>query len=454
MEVPRVEEARQALEDKISKLRKSLTQWRTREAEYEAFKEELLTLNPDATVEEIVEIGTNFGGDVINEREVKDLLGCDRGAAHRTKSQVQDSLSKRVDVARMNVDTLQKHIDRAEAELEQPLAVAADTGDDQPVMEIYEELDDQGNMLSSRLIRAGHASEAFDAILHDKKSANVHTQSSNAPSKETYTEPAPDVVMTGNPSTEAPRSTSGVSEAINSSAFLGATGPILELDENDNVIRSIPPTSEDIASHRAEVFENVSTIGPVVATMDIDEDSDFSSDEDYDEDDFDERGRRFVIGRSQEELEGTEWEMDDIRENLTPEYIAEMEALIKKYNQPVMGNIGPQDVGFPLGTSLNEPVPKPSSVPEPPLPQQDNRQCDKKPAARKGVRFAEELDIVSEPAAAKIEQISEQPALPIRLKQATVSDVVERALAPTPSNSAESAGKKRTSRFKAARQVG
>src|SRR5215469_11956263 len=102
MEAIRVEEVRQALEDKISKLRNALTQWRTREAEYEAFKDELTSLNPDATVEEIVRVGTNFGGDIINEDEIKDLLGYGRAATHRTMSEVQDSLSKRVDVAREN----------------------------------------------------------------------------------------------------------------------------------------------------------------------------------------------------------------------------------------------------------------------------------------------------------------------------------------------------------------
>jgi hypothetical protein len=143
--------------------------------------------------------------------------------------------------------------------------------------------------------------------------------------------------------------------------------------------------------------------------------------------------------------------MDNIRENLTPEYIAEMEALVKKYNQPVMGNLGPQDVGFPLGTSLNEPVPKPSSPPHTTPHRQENEHGDKRPAARKGVRFAEELDIASEPTL-KAEKTLELPTLPIRPKQATISDVVERAPAPIPSNLVEPGSKKRTSRFKAARQ--
>jgi unconventional prefoldin RPB5 interactor 1 len=450
MEAARVEKARQALEDKISKLRNALVQWRTREAEYEAFKEELSSLNPDATVEEIIGFGTNFGGDVINEDEIKDLLGYGRATAHRTKSQVQDNLSKRVDVARENADTLQKQIDRAEAELEQPLDAAADTGDGQPVMEIYEELDDVGNVLSSRLIRAETASETFGALFHDtvgaRRSGNVQIQDGISPSsKETQ-----DVVSTENSPAEAPNSTNGFSEAKSHSAFLGATGPILELDENDNVIRSISPTSEDIATHRAEVFENASTLGPVVATMDIEEGSDFSDDENYDEDDFSEDEHRFVIGRSRKELEGTEWEMDDIRENLTPEYIAEMEALVKKYNQPVMGNLGPQDVGFPLGKSLNEPVPKTSSPPQSHLPRQENEHDSKKSATPKGVRFAEELDILSE-SALEAEKVVEQPTLPIRPKQATISDVVERAPAPILSNPIEPDGKKRNSRFKSAR---
>ena len=449
MEAARVEEARQALEDKISRLRNALVQWRTREAEYEAFKEELSSLNPDATTEEVIGFGTNFGGDVINEVEIKDLLSYGSATAHRTKSQVQDSLSKRVDVARENADTLQKQIDHAEIELEQPLDAAVETGDDQPVMEIYEELDDLGNVLSSRLIRAEPSSETLGVLSHDTigegKSGNVQIQNRISPSKKTR-----DITITENSPAPAPNNTKGVSEAKGSSAFVGATGPILELDENDNVIRSIPPISEDSATHRAEVFENASTLGPIVATMNIEEGSDFSDDEDYDEDDFGEDEHRFVIGRSRKELEGTEWEMDNIRENLTPEYIAEMEALMKKYNQPVMGNLGPKDVGFPLGTSLNEPVPTPSSPPQPQLPRQENGHGDKKQATRKGVKFAEELNILSEPAL-ETEKIVEQPTLPIRPKQVTLSDIVERTPVPIPSNSVEPDGRKRTSRFKATR---
>ena len=447
MEATRVEEARQSLEDKISKLRNSLAQWRTREAEYEAFKEELVSLNPNATAEDIIGVGTSFGGDIINEREIKDLVGYDRAATRRTKSQVQDSLSKRVDVARNNADTLQRQIDRAEAELEQPLDAAADTEDGQPVMEIYEELDEVGNVLSSRLIRAEPTSEALDALFHNTigggTSGNVQMQDRSSPSSKEMQ----DVAITGSSPAEVSKNANTASEAKSRSAFLGATGPILELDENDNVIRSIPPTSADVATHRAEVFENASTLGPVVATMDIEEDSDFSDDENYNEDDFGEDEHRVVIGRSRAALEGTEWEMDNIRENLTPEYIAEMEALMKKYNQPVMGNLGPQDVGFPLGTSLNEPVPRSSSPP------QENEHGDNRTTVRKGVRFATELDIASEPAY-KVEKTVEQPTLPIRPKQATISDVVERAPVPIPSNPTEPGGKKRTSRFKAARQDG
>lgn len=448
MEATRVEEARQALEYKILKLRNSLAQWRTREAEYEAFKEELISLNPNATAEDIIEFSTNFGGDIINEREIKDLLGYDRTTTRRTKSQVEDSLSKRVDVARKNVDTLQKQIDRAVTEFEQPLDATADTGEDQPVMEIYEEIDDVGNVLSSRLIRADPDSKTLDALFNNTigkgKSGNVQMQERSSPSSKG----TQDVTVPGSSPSEVPNSANVASEVKGPSTFLGATGPILELDENDNVIRSIPSTSEDITTHRAEVFENASTLGPIVATMDIEEESDFSEDDD---ENYDEDEHRFVIGRSREELEGTEWEMDNIRDNLTPEYIAEMEALVKKYNQPVMGNLGPQDVGFALGTSLNEPVPKASSTLRPHSPSQENEHGGKSKSARKGVRFAEELDIASEPTN-KVEKTVEQPALPIRAKQATISDVVERAPVSISSNTVESGGKKRTSRFKTARQ--
>jgi unconventional prefoldin RPB5 interactor 1 len=192
--------------------------------------------------------------------------------------------------------------------------------------------------------------------------------------------------------------------------------------------------------------------------MDLEEgselsDGDYLDDEELEEDEND--TGRHVIGYNMEELEDTGFEMDDVRQELTPEYIQEMEALVRKYNQPVTANVGPRDAGFPLATSLDPPVRKVKLSPEPPASNGASKLAETKSSGKKGVRFAEELDIASESPPSTLEAPVQKQNIPVRPKEhlssdAIMSDIVERA--PAPMYTTENAGgKKKVSRFKASR---
>ena len=462
-----VEQARQQLEDQIAKLRKSLQYWQTWEAEYEGFKEELEALGEDAGAEDIIDLANNFGGTVITKKEIQDLLRFGH-ASHRSRSQLLDNISKRVETGQKNAESVVKQLDRAEIERDRMESrnVTSAAPEETPVMEIYEELDDQDNVVSSRLVNANEGSSAFDAALRDDSKRKEHLDSATrSASRVSETKkdlnflPASTVSNSAVPQPVAKPPASGVSGLKKPGlASLGGQR-IYELDEDENILGSsiiqpITATVEDVAQHRAEVFENVNHLGPVVATMDLNDDSEFSDGNYLDEDDDDEiAGGSRVVGYDVEDLKDTGWEMDDDREEFSPEYIQEMEALMRKYNEPLMANVGPQDAGFPLAKELNPPVPKPTP------PVEDNirdepAKPEKPPKAQKGVRFADNLDIASGPPTSTANAPVETAAVPFRPKTSTsepiVSDIVERAPAPITST-ADVGGKKKISRFKASR---
>lgn len=465
-----VELSRQKLEEQIAQLRKSLQYWQTWEAEYEGFKEELESLDRELTAEDTISLGSSFGGIVITEKEIRGLLS---GGVSTTRSQLIDTVSKRVETGQKNVQSIQRQLNRAEAEvgrIEFSQSVATSDRDDEPVLEIYEELDDSGNVISSRLVNANETTNALEAALREEAKIDKEAEGSTQAAKsDTGTKENHATAQT------SPKSTLPAAESASSARVgdvSGAKKPGLttlggkrmyELDDDDNWIGSsqIPlmkPSAEDIAKHRAEFVENASQLGPVVATMDLENGSEFSDgdyldDEELEEDDDD--VNRHVIGYSVEELEDTGFEMDDGHQELTPEYIQEMEALMRKYNQPVMANVGPRDAGFPLATSLNPPVPKFD------LPQEEHaldgatKPAEQKPSRKKGVRFAQELDIASNSPSSKVDVPVQEGNLPVRPKQTSssdniMSDIVERT--PAPMYATENAGgMKRVSRFKASR---
>ena len=91
-----LERQRRELESNVLKLQESLYHWRTWEAEYDGLKEEIGELGDSATTEEFLRIGRDFGGGLVNEEEVKVILGANQGVT-RSKEQAINLISRRID---------------------------------------------------------------------------------------------------------------------------------------------------------------------------------------------------------------------------------------------------------------------------------------------------------------------------------------------------------------------
>ena len=146
-----LERQRLELENNILKLQESLYHWRTWEAEYDGLKEEISNLDDDATTSDFLRIGRNFGGTLVNEDEVRVILGEKQGVT-RSRQQVIDLISRRIDYVKENVATMEKRLRKAESQLyalETSEQLPSEPFADYQMTEIMEELDDDGNVISS-----------------------------------------------------------------------------------------------------------------------------------------------------------------------------------------------------------------------------------------------------------------------------------------------------------------
>ena len=480
-----LERLRQNLEDQIEKLRQSLRYWRTWEAEYEGFKEELTAIDHEPSTEEILKIGSEFGGDVIDEKEIKSLVGFSQ-ATKRSRTQVVSALNGRIDTAQRNATTIQTEIGQLEERLEKIQLVAHPTpeGEDgEQLVEIREELDENGNVISSKVTNADQGAdqidaavkkaEALDKLTPTEKAARLAPKTPIQPAKSPAAQPdvgaaeAPSILKRADVSKDAaPAKMVSFAETLkqippeasnaerwklleqdNVPNPVPVEGPrVLELDENDQVIGSrplehLPLSTEERARHQREVFENASMLGPVVATMDIEEDSDFDDD---DEDMYD---------QSSESAEDNEFGMTAIRNEFTPEYIAEMQSLMKKHAN-IMANIGPRDAGFSLNEPLDSLEGNGASADKDTKVVRDD-ESDVVHHVGKAVRF---VDGPTTSRAVDQPPRGQGANLPIRSKAstagATLSDIVERKSAVSEGTARPTGGKKRISKFKAAKLEG
>lgn len=174
MELTEIEQQRQKLEENVQKLRQSLRNWQTWEAEYEGLKEELVATGPEElTAEAVAEICNSYGGELVTQKEILDLTGqASLDAQPRRRRQVLGLISRRQEYVQQNIDTLSKQFFLAEGKLEEfAFASATAAGiygdgageleDDEdgglPLSEIHEELDEDGNVVRSEIRRPEEA---------------------------------------------------------------------------------------------------------------------------------------------------------------------------------------------------------------------------------------------------------------------------------------------------------
>lgn len=172
MDLLRLEQQRQALEQQMQLLRTSLKYWQTSEAELEGLNEEIET-HPDNL--DLVTLSKTYNGDVINEKEIRDIAGLD-SPSPRGPQAVLGTVARRREYVQKNIETVQRQFWDAEAKLEELDFISVSSNrdgansDNLPLTEIHEELDDDGNVISSSL---SHPEDSTAKIVDALRKAGV-----------------------------------------------------------------------------------------------------------------------------------------------------------------------------------------------------------------------------------------------------------------------------------------
>ncbi|OQE02298.1 hypothetical protein PENSOL_c002G06738 [Penicillium solitum] len=426
-----LEEQRLALEENILQLQKSLYHWRTWEAEYDGLREEISNLEDDASTDDFFAVALEFGGTLVDQKEMQTILGSQ--GVTRSRGQVVDLLGRRIDYVQQNVATMEKRLSKAQNELDalvlndQP---PLQDGAEFPMQEIMEELDEDGNVISSKINTPGNdASELLDVL----KKAGVKDIPETSEPEKTAATPAgatrEDVVSEPASSTATDQQNGSSSD----NATIEPTGPSLKFSQPQSVVtaedRMQPPVTDvnesaEEARLRREMLDyGINEVGAIVAELEMDESgSDISFDEDYDYD-YDEEDNEDEHGRS--------------HTRLPAEYHQQMMELEAKLNARGLMNMGKDTETFP--EEMQQEIAAPSEV-------ETSTQEQKKP--KKRVAFADDLDIAPAPAPPiAAEKVPASQAEP----QVLADSIVERTSRVPEPSPATPAVPKKASRFKSAR---
>ncbi|KAL1845255.1 hypothetical protein VTK73DRAFT_789 [Phialemonium thermophilum] len=473
-----LERHRQVLEDTVSRLRSSLLHWQQWYLEYSALKEEVEAAEsrpPPSRREDLARIRRDFEGELLDRKEVGEILG-----KHdlREPAQVLTTLARRLEYVERNVEALRKQLTAAEDRLAASNVVARpDGGTDEesglPITDIIEELDEEGNVVSFRLQSgADSGAKVLEALEKAGVDEVVADEKGGGAIKTTGPETARDGSASkprGDQAVEAcsEKATATSEKLQNTSAaksvsFSDDTKPGHEIpqqpmsraarrletimrdakeQEKMDISSAVIPEDEspEDAQLRREMLEyGMSEIGPVVAELQLDDDGtddeeeDFTEDEEGDDDDDDDIDDEDELGRYKYSV-------------ITDDYRRRMQELEKRLGVQSAFAARPMDATpVPEGqVGRISVVREPSSQTQPPAPGAEpvtHGEAKPQPAPKKGVRFAEQLDIAPDgPAAAEVKP-------PHKKEEVNpLSDVVERtAQKPVASEKTP----KRTSRFK------
>ncbi|KAF1350019.1 Prefoldin subunit-domain-containing protein [Delphinella strobiligena] len=451
-----LESQRLQLEESVAKLRKSLQHWRTWDAEYEGLKEELQTSGDAESEEDCARLSEQLGGELVNKQEICELFAISKGHL-RSNNQVSGLIDRRQDYVQQNINSISKQIRAAEDRLVQVIE-EQDHGDEHrtfelPLTEILEELDDEGNVISTKVSQPEDSTAQIletlrKAGLTDMETGTQTTQSSSigadsakpaetASSVKGKQQAASDDISSpeadlskgtkksvkfaddvhvqefANPPKKSTAKDSAVAVPNPSliSGSFDSNERVIELDDDDETIGMTPVNHEDESPEdarlRREMLQySLNEVGSVVAELELEED--YSDDEDDGDFDVEE-----IASLNSEMSEDEDDHGRSLRKGVTPKYRQQMLELEEKLMARMLENVGPE-------------------------PDEDNPDIDpeelrrlviredsempsakaKESSTKKGVRFADDLDISEAPS-------GEQNAVPPATKKpAAVADTV------------------------------
>ncbi|KAI4680826.1 hypothetical protein J4E81_010010 [Alternaria sp. BMP 2799] len=480
-----IERRRVQLQQNVDKLRKALSHWTTWEAEYEALKEEIQGAS-DPSPSQIREMARDLDLTLLDHKEVEELL-CKNSPKERTANQVIDMISRRIDYVRTSSATIEKNLDAAEKKLagvDVLLEPGMDNEEGEPMMDIEEELDDDGNEVSSSVNQTGKAAAELvevlrkagvqKAELEKKNAAEAQEASPDAPSTSTPTshttpesksspsssENTPTLPSSQASDPEPVKKSVSFSEEVDVEPIPKATPQPAQLDHEakfsvdeeltqddyESLANAIIPDDESVeeAELRRQMLQyGMSEVGQIVAELDLDQPtasySDEEDDDDYGDYDTEDEEEEDEYGRSTKPV-------------ITEDYRKQMMELERKLGARMLENVGPES-GKPsledhIGDirtmkvksddQFDESMASPATTPAP---------ADTKESKKKGVRFADDLDISEAPK--PVQEPAGAARLPIR-STTTISDtIVERSA--VPAAPVEPPKPAKVSRFKSAR---
>ncbi|KAK1547003.1 hypothetical protein CPAR01_00970 [Colletotrichum paranaense] len=479
-----LEKHRLQLEDSVAKLQKALQHWQKWDAEYESLREEIESVPQPASREALARIRRDFEGEVVDKKEINDLFG---RIDLKPADQIVNLLSRRIDYVSKNIATLEKQLETAEEKHAAASVLSnPDVRDEDglPITEIIEELDEEGNVLSSRLQQPGDSSAQIREIL---EKAGVKDIPTGQPSQTEKTGPIVEDV-TDEPLAKASDSTSAAqnpaqsvkeqlpeaevddSVAVKKSvSFAEDTKPSAEQQvsrnaqrveeimqtarSQENISREAPVIPEDESEEdaflRREMLKyGMEEVGQVVAELNL-EDGDGSADDDedweYEYSDLEDDDEEDKFGRSTSSVldDGYHQRMLELEKRLgvKSRFTQKSEADDQESDEDQQGIgriiVNSGDKGKAVEAAKPSPVPTTSI-----LRTSSPTDADE---SKKSVRFAQSLDVapdsVSDTAAAP-PTVPQPPPEPI---VEPLSDIVERT---GPARQAEAKSTRKVSRFK------
>ncbi|KAK5076055.1 hypothetical protein LTR64_008501 [Lithohypha guttulata] len=275
--VDKVESQRAELESNVAKLRKALNHWQTLELDYEGLKEEFQELPEQTTKREYLDAAHDFAPHIVDDKELEDLIEPSKGKLRQPK-QVVDLLSKRTEWVSRNITSLKAQI----ADFEKKHESGHDEHEQEttlPVAEITEELDDQGNVISSTIQPQSESASKVLGILEKEKVL----------SQEARSEPQATSIGKQQVKDENIETAQDVSESLDSteeSAEATLTDGTTVLPSSYDEVMN-PDDTEEEAQIRKEMlqYDALAEVGNIVAELDLAEGSDsFRDDGEFSED--------------------------------------------------------------------------------------------------------------------------------------------------------------------------
>lgn len=233
---------------------------------------------------------------------------------------------------------------------------------------------------------------------------------------------------------------------------------VIEIDDDDEIIGSTPVIPEDESPEdarlRREMLQySLNEVGSVVAELELDEN--WSDDDEDDDLDLDDGGVPYTSDEEEEDEFGR-----SLGKGISDDYRKQMLELQEKLGTGVIGNLGPDPEAVLDSAQMNPEELRrlvirdttTSDVKDQPS-KETGQPAKKADQPRKGVRFADTLDVAPNKPAPQTQLAQPKESKPRAAEPSPLSDVVfERKAAADPPASAPSAEKK-ASRFKQSRQA-